>query len=144
MLGTSDVSYREQLTRCDSERERWGREMDTSLELVRFSPWGEFCFIFMDLFAEFPAHWGSSPRSCRTLITGVSSVLPTSRPDAYLVSRIIGAGAGSCNLQAAPKPAWILCEMPAPRRTSARQGLQQVPAGKRFQANHGRAFEFFM
>lgn len=43
---------------------------------------GEFCFIFMDLFAESLAHWGSSPRPCRTLIMGVSSFLRTSRPDA--------------------------------------------------------------
>lgn len=43
---------------------------------------GEFWFIFMDLFAESPAHWGSSPRPCRPLIMGVSSFLRTSRPDA--------------------------------------------------------------
>lgn len=42
---------------------------------------GEFCFIFMDLFAESLAHWGSSPRPCRTLIMGISSFLCTSGPD---------------------------------------------------------------
>lgn len=46
--------------------------------LSGFSPWGVLFHLYGP---ESPAHWGSSPWPCRTLIMGISSFLGTSRPD---------------------------------------------------------------